>query len=77
MHNSKHHNEGLDGREPLKLNGGTEMGSKPAYEEQYTDDQRQLANHIIGLEKAALDKWFKGGHFRIPRAVVQEEFQLL
>ena len=54
------------------------MESKPAYEEQYTDDQRQLADHIIGLEKAALDKWFRGGgHILIPRAVVQEELQLL
>lgn len=32
----------------------------PAYEQAYTTEERQLAAHIIGLEKAALDKWFKG-----------------
>lgn len=32
----------------------------PAYEQAYTAEERQLAEHIIGLEKAALDKWFKG-----------------
>lgn len=32
----------------------------PAYEQQYTPEQRVLAEHIISLEKAALDKWFKG-----------------
>lgn len=31
-----------------------------AYEEQYTEEERRLAEHIIGLEKSALDKWFKG-----------------
>ena len=30
------------------------------YEKQYTDEERQLADHIIGLEKTALDKWFNG-----------------
>ena len=30
------------------------------YEQQYTPEERALADHIIGLEKAALDKWFKG-----------------
>lgn len=33
---------------------------KPAYELNYTEEERKLAEHIIGLEKAALDKWFKG-----------------
>lgn len=33
---------------------------KPAYEQNYTEEERKLAEHIIGLEKAALDKWFKG-----------------
>lgn len=32
----------------------------PAYEQAYAAEERQLAEHIIGLEKAALDKWFKG-----------------
>ena len=32
----------------------------PAYEQEYTPEQRKLAEHIIGLEKAALDKWFNG-----------------
>lgn len=32
----------------------------PAYEQTYTAEERQLAEHIIGLEKAALEKWFKG-----------------
>lgn len=30
------------------------------YEAQYTKEQKKLAQHIIGLEKAALDKWFNG-----------------
>lgn len=30
------------------------------YEQQYTPEERELAAYIIGLEKAALDKWFKG-----------------
>lgn len=34
--------------------------SLPIYEQQYTPEQRQLAEYLIGLEKAALDKWFKG-----------------
>lgn len=33
---------------------------KPFYEQQYTAEERELAEHIIGLEKSALDKWFKG-----------------
>lgn len=33
---------------------------KPAYEQNYTEDERKLAEHIIGLEKSALDKWFNG-----------------
>lgn len=32
----------------------------PVYEQQYTPEERALAQHIISLEKAALDKWFKG-----------------
>lgn len=32
----------------------------PAYELAYTTEEQQLAAHIIRLEKAALDKWFKG-----------------
>lgn len=32
----------------------------PAYEQAYTAEERQLAEHIIGLEKTALNKWFKG-----------------
>ncbi len=31
----------------------------PIYEP-HTDKERELAEHIIGLEKAALDKWFNG-----------------
>lgn len=33
---------------------------KPAYEQNYTAEERKLAEHIIGLEKSALDKWFNG-----------------
>lgn len=32
----------------------------PAYEQDYTVEERELATQIIGLELAALDKWFKG-----------------
>ncbi|MBO4258221.1 DUF4440 domain-containing protein [Streptomyces griseorubiginosus] len=32
----------------------------PDYEANYTDEQKQLAEHLIGLEKSALDKWFNG-----------------
>ncbi|MDG2941356.1 MmcQ/YjbR family DNA-binding protein [Exercitatus varius] len=32
----------------------------PAYEVAYTPEQREIADHIIALEKDALDKWFKG-----------------
>lgn len=32
----------------------------PLYEQNYTDEERVLAEHIIGLEKAALDKFYKG-----------------
>jgi ketosteroid isomerase-like protein len=31
-----------------------------AYEQNYTIEERKLAEHIIGLEKSALDKWFNG-----------------
>ena len=30
------------------------------YERKYTDEERRLAEHIIGLKRAALDKWFSG-----------------
>ncbi|MBY3989591.1 DUF4440 domain-containing protein [Rhodococcus fascians] len=30
------------------------------FEDLYTPEQRQLAEHLIGLEKSALDKWFDG-----------------
>lgn len=33
---------------------------KPAYEQNYTEEERKLADHITGLEKSALDKWFNG-----------------
>lgn len=32
----------------------------PTYEQNYSDEERTLANHLISLEKSALDKWFKG-----------------
>ncbi|KFX06840.1 hypothetical protein KP22_01750 [Pectobacterium betavasculorum] len=32
----------------------------PVYEQSYSDEERTLADHLIGLEKSALDKWFKG-----------------
>ena len=31
-----------------------------AYEAICTPEQKELAEHLIGLERAALDKWFKG-----------------
>jgi len=31
-----------------------------AYEQAYTEAEKQLADHIISLERAALDKWFRG-----------------
>lgn len=31
-----------------------------SYEHNYSSEERLLADHLIGLEKAALDKWFKG-----------------
>ena len=36
---------------------------KPAYEQNYTKEERKLAEHIIELEKSALDKWFNGDTF--------------
>lgn len=30
------------------------------YEQNQTEKERNIAEHIIGLEKSALDKWFKG-----------------
>lgn len=32
----------------------------PVYEQNYSDEERTLADHLIALEKSALDKWFKG-----------------
>ncbi|MCR4471796.1 MULTISPECIES: nuclear transport factor 2 family protein [unclassified Burkholderia] len=32
----------------------------PVYEQNYSPEERALAHHLIGLEKSALDKWFKG-----------------
>ena len=36
------------------------MTHPTSYERNYTPEQTELAEHIIGLEKATLDKWFKG-----------------
>ena len=36
------------------------VNEKTAYEQNYTEEELKLAKHIIGLEKAALDKWFNG-----------------
>lgn len=36
------------------------MAAIANYEKAYTPEQRQLADHLIGLERSALDKWFKG-----------------
>lgn len=36
------------------------MATIPDYETNYTPEQKQLAEHLIGLEKSALDKWFNG-----------------
>lgn len=36
------------------------VNEKTSYEQNYTEEERKLAKHIIGLEKAALDKWFNG-----------------
>lgn len=33
---------------------------KPAHEQNYTAEERIIAEHIIGLEKSALDKWLNG-----------------
>lgn len=33
---------------------------QPFNERQYTPEERELAEHLIGLERAALDKWFRG-----------------
>ncbi|MEE9955399.1 nuclear transport factor 2 family protein [Enterobacter quasihormaechei] len=32
----------------------------PDFEQNYSDEERRLAEHLINLEKSALDKWFKG-----------------
>lgn len=34
--------------------------SLPAYEQAYSEKERELADLLIKLEKDALDKWFKG-----------------
>ncbi|MEU5416053.1 hypothetical protein [Streptomyces clavifer] len=36
------------------------MSTVPDYEANYTEEQKQLAEHLIGLEKSALDKWLNG-----------------
>ncbi len=36
------------------------MNTNTDYEKNYTPEQRELAEHIIGLEKHALDLWFNG-----------------
>ncbi|MFJ8141240.1 hypothetical protein [Streptomyces sp. NPDC096013] len=36
------------------------MSTVVDYEANYTDEQKLLAEHLIGLEKGALGKWFKG-----------------
>lgn len=36
------------------------MADKKFYEENYTPEQQKIANEIIALEKAALDKYYKG-----------------
>lgn len=33
---------------------------RPFYEQEYSEEQRKLAEHLIALERAALDKWFNG-----------------
>ena len=32
----------------------------PIYEKHYSECERKLAEHLISLEKAALEKWFRG-----------------
>lgn len=32
----------------------------PVYAQNYSDEERRLAKHLISLEKSALDKWFQG-----------------
>ncbi len=32
----------------------------PEYTSKYSDEEKKLAEHLIGLEKKALDRWFKG-----------------
>ncbi|WP_245277943.1 hypothetical protein [Rhizobium leguminosarum] len=34
--------------------------SQESYEHDHSSEERVLADHLIGLEKAAIDKWFKG-----------------
>lgn len=36
------------------------MADKKFYEKNYTPEQQKIANEIIALEKAALDKYYKG-----------------
>lgn len=39
------------------------MAEKMFYENEYTEEQKSLAEEIISLEKGALDKWFNGDSF--------------
>lgn len=36
------------------------MADAPAYEREYTPEERKIADEVIALEKAALDRWFVG-----------------
>ena len=38
-----------------------------------SEEEKNLADHIISLEKAALEKWFKGDTSRV---MVQKKFYL-
>jgi hypothetical protein len=42
------------------LKGRFKSTAQPSYELNYSSEERVLADHLVGLEKAALDKWFKG-----------------
>jgi hypothetical protein len=42
------------------LKGRLMSTSRQFYELDYSSEEQVLADHLIGLEKAALDKWFKG-----------------
>lgn len=44
------------------------------YEKNYSNEERALAEHIIDLERAALDKWFKGDTSGYARLWSQRSF---